>query len=82
MKVYPKVRSVSILADKRLLIGFDTGARKIYDCAPQLREDAFRPLKEDWLFRSVQADASGHGISWNEEIDLSESELWENGFTP
>jgi len=27
----------------------------------------------------VKADKHGYGISWNDEIDLSESELWLNG---
>jgi hypothetical protein len=82
MKVYPKVRSVIALADKRLLVAFDNGERKIYNCTPLLGEDAFRPLEEEWLFRSVKADPAGYGISWDEDIDLSESELWENGITP
>jgi len=27
----------------------------------------------------VKVDAGGYGISWNDDIDLSEYELWTNG---
>ena len=31
------------------------------------------------LFSNVKVDNGGYGISWNEEIDISCNELWENG---
>lgn len=79
MARYPKVRSVAIRGDRRLLVTFDNGVRKLYDCAPLLETEPFGPLREEWLFRSVRADPGGYGISWSDELDLSESELWENG---
>jgi len=30
-------------------------------------------------FRALHVDAGGYGISWNDDIDLSEYELWTNG---
>jgi len=37
-------------------------------------------LKEiSGLFWNVKTDLGGYGISWNDEIDLSCDELWENG---
>ena len=79
MNGYPRVISVFPRSNKRLLVTFDNGVRKLYDCSPLLETETFSPLKEDWLFRSVRTDLSGYGISWNDELDLSESELWENG---
>ena len=79
MKRYPKVISVFPKSNHRLLVTFDNGMRKLYDCTPLMETETFSPLKEDWLFRSVRADLGGYGISWNDELDLSESELWENG---
>lgn len=58
---------------------FVNGRCRIYDCTPLLREASFRPLDQEGLFSSVQADPGGYGVSWNEEIDLSEAELWEHG---
>ena len=39
----------------------------------------FEVLKNDAFFKSVQADSGGYGISWNDDADLSEYELWTNG---
>ena len=58
---------------------FDNGTRKVYDCKPLLQSEVFALLQDEWLFRTVRADAGGYGISWTEELDLSEAELWENG---
>ena len=79
MAGYPKVISVLAIGNKRLLVSFDNGLRKVYDCGPLLETEVFGPLQEEWLFRSVRADPGGYGISWNDDLDLSESELWENG---
>jgi hypothetical protein len=59
-----------------LLVTFTDGVKKIYDCSPLLKEDTFKPLINDALFRSVKADEHGYGVIWSDEIDLSESELW------
>lgn len=31
------------------------------------------------MFRNVRVDSRGYGIVWNDDLDLSESELWLNG---
>ena len=41
----------------------------------------FAALKDPVLFRNVQVDPFGYGIFWNDDIDLSESELWLNGIS-
>ncbi len=76
MNSYPRVESVKPLKNKCLVVAFDNGVEKIYDCGPLLKDNVFSPLIDDVLFRCVKTDQGGYGISWNEEIDLSESELW------
>jgi hypothetical protein len=44
-----------------------------------LEEDTFKPLINDGFFKSVKADKHGYEISWTDELDISESELWLNG---
>ena len=40
----------------------------------------FRQLKTNLdLFNAVSVDTGGYGIVWNDELDLSCDELWENG---
>jgi hypothetical protein len=75
----PKILSVQVQEHKKLLIKFVNGTEKVYDCAQLLRMEMFQLLKNDAFFKSVKVDAGGYGISWNDEIDLSEYELWTNG---
>jgi hypothetical protein len=81
MDKFSKLQSVTPLERKRLLVTFDNGIRKIYDCSPLLEEETFGPLIDEFLIKQVRIDDGGYGISWNDEIDLSESELWLHGST-
>jgi len=74
----PKILSVQPLEEKKLLVKFVNGAEKIYDCAQLIHLESFQLLKNDAFFKAVQVDAGGYGISWNDNMDLSEYELWEN----
>jgi hypothetical protein len=76
---YPKVRAVEPLPDKKLLIRFETGEVRLYDCQPLLNEEAFRPLADDSFFRRVYPDPHGYAVIWSDDVDLAESELWTNG---
>jgi len=79
MENYPKVKSVKALNGKRVLVVFSNDVKKIYDCSPLLAEDTYSTLAIDPIFENVKADQGGYGISWSDEIDLAESELWING---
>ena len=74
----PKILSVQALENKKLLVRFVNGVQKIYDCNPLLSRDMFEVLKNDAFFKAVQVDSGGSGISWNDDTDLSEYELWTN----
>jgi hypothetical protein len=75
----PKILSVQASENKKLLVKFVNGVEKIYDCTPLLSREMFEVLKNEAFFKSVQVDAGGYGISWNDDADLSEYELWTNG---
>lgn len=76
---YPRVESVAPLEGKRLRVTFENGVTKVYDCTPHLSCEPFRPLADEAMFQCVKADLHGYGVVWNDDIDLAESELWENG---
>ncbi|MCC5847911.1 MAG: DUF2442 domain-containing protein [Verrucomicrobia bacterium] len=76
---YPKIRNVSPKPGKTLLVTFDNGDSRLYDCKPLLDKEVFRPLREEAIFRCAHADSHGHGVVWNDDIDLAESEIWLNG---
>lgn len=79
MDTFPKIQDVAPLTDKRLLVTFKNNVKKVYDCLPLLDDENFKPLINDGLFKSVKTDKHGYGVSWNDQLDLSESELWLNG---
>jgi len=62
-----------------LLVRFENGAERVYDCRPILSLPQFQLLTTPAFFRAVRVDAGGYGISWNDDLDLSEYELWTNG---
>jgi len=76
---YPCVENVQARAGRRLLVTFRNGTKKVYDCSPLLEDEAFKPLANEAMFKAGRVDQGGYGISWNDEIDLSESELWIHG---
>lgn len=76
---YPKIRSVTPLEDYQLRITFRNDVTKIYDCSDVLNEPAFSALRDKAVFRSVHVDHGGYGVFWNDDIDLSEAELWLHG---
>lgn len=64
-----------------LRVIFTNGVKKIYD-TKQLFSDfeMFSPIVDNpSLFNNVYVDCGGCGVAWNNEIDISEWELWENG---
>ena len=79
MSKIPKIKSVTPIDDFHLIILFENDVEKEYDCHQILDRSEFKPLLNKAFFRSVKVDTGGYGISWNENIDLSEYELWMNG---
>lgn len=75
----PKIKVVKPLKGKRLLVTFVNGVQKIYDCQIILNLERFQLLKQEAFFKAVTVDPGGYGISWDDERDLSEYELWNNG---
>ncbi|MFN8475409.1 MAG: DUF2442 domain-containing protein [Anaerolineae bacterium] len=67
------------LNDKRLLVTFINDVQKVYDCHPILSLERFQLLGQDAFFKAVAVDPGGYSISWDDNIDMSEYELWTNG---
>jgi len=76
---YPRVRSATAIDDHTLLVEFDNGEKKIYDVSPLLNKRMFAPLRNPALFKAVNVEKGGYAVVWNNEIDISEYELWSHG---
>jgi hypothetical protein len=75
----PRIKSVTPLLERRLLVTFDNGIQKIYDCNRIISLERFELLKREAFFKAVKVDVGGYGVCWDDERDLSEYELWNNG---
>ena len=75
----PKIVTATVLDDLTLLVEFSNHDRKQYSIAKLLDKPMFQPLKNPIFFRSFRVDEGGYGIVWNEDVDLSEWEVWQNG---
>ena len=79
MEKIPRIKNVKPLKNRHLEIQFDNGIIKDYDCNQIIDRPKFYLLHDDLVFNSVKVDTGGYGISWNDDMDISEYEVWVNG---
>lgn len=80
--MFHKIKNVSPLPEYKLSVQFAEGVTKIYDVKPLFQKiPAFKSLESHNDFGGVYVDVGGYGIIWNNELDLSCDELWDNGTT-
>lgn len=76
-----KVKSIQTMDNLVLRVEFKNGIIKDYDFKEKL--DDYPPFKEfvknPMLFKEAKIDGNGVAVSWNENIDIPENELWLNG---
>ncbi len=78
--MFHKIKNVSPLPEYKLSVQFAEGVTKIYDVKPLFQKiPAFKSFESNNDFGCVYVDVGGYGIIWNDELDLSCDELWENG---
>ena len=78
--MFHKIIEVSIKENFIIIAKFKDGTIKKYDIKNLIDNyEIFNDLKNKQLFKLVKVDQGGYGISWNENIDLSSEEIWENG---
>ena len=77
--MFHKIKNVTPLKDFKLSIQFAEGITKIYDMKKLIENNKiFADLKDINLFDSVEVDIGGYGVIWNDDIDISCDELFEN----
>lgn len=78
--MFHKIKDVYALPGMQLSVLFSDGTTKRYDVKRLVtRIPAFGALEDEALFNSVEVDTGGYGIVWNDDVDLSCDELWDNG---
>ena len=79
MEIHKVVSVKPISQEYSLVVTFSNGITKNVSLLKKLEQPMYEDLKSKILFEQVQVDPGGYGISWNDDIDMSEYELWEIG---
>jgi len=78
--MFNRIKNVKPLSDMVLYIEFFDGSIKHYDVKPLLNKwETFKDLTQNDLFKLVKIDTGGYAVIWNDYIDLSCNELYNNG---
>jgi len=75
----PKIQTVIATENYQLLVEFENHEKRQYDVTPLLKNEMFADLKNFAFFKNVKIEQGGYAVSWNDDIDISEYELWCNG---
>jgi hypothetical protein len=82
MDKIPKIVDADSSKPFSLIVLFDNGIKKEYDCSRLISSrPEFNLISDRAIFKSAHVDSGGYGISWNDDIDISEYELWNKGKT-
>lgn len=81
--MFHKIKDVNSMPDYRLSVQFSEGVTKVYDVKPLFDKiEAFKLFENrPELFSDVMVDIGGYGVVWNDDLDLSCDELFDNGST-
>ena len=78
-----KVAEVTPCKNMNLLVKFENGIIKQYDTKQLFAQfPNYEKLKDESFFNLVKVDCGGCAVAWDEDIDISEVELWEGGVSP
>ena len=75
----PRISFAKVIKDYSLLVKFSNGEIRQYDVSRLLDNSMFARLRNPTFFRNFQVEPGGYALVWNEDIDISEYELWHNG---
>lgn len=80
MSLSIRVKKVVPDKDMNLIVLFENGITKRYDTKQLLEQfPIYEKLKNEAFFKLVQVDCGGCAVAWDEDVDISEVELWEGG---
>ena len=69
--------AVKAMDNYLLLVKFDNGEQRIYNCFPLLENNLFSELKDVEFFKTVHIDDMGL-VCWNDATDINPYDLYED----
>lgn len=76
-----RIVSAKAIDDRTLMVKFTNREFKKYDISKLLDNSMFSSLSNPVFFRNFTVEPGGYALVWNDEIDISEYELWQNGIS-
>lgn len=76
-----RIVSAKAIDDRTLMVKFTNLEFKKYDISKLLDNPMFATLSNPVFFRNFTVEPGGYALVWNDEIDISEYELWQNGIS-
>ncbi|MFM9265199.1 DUF2442 domain-containing protein [Tychonema sp. BBK16] len=76
-----RIVSAKAIDDRTLMVKFTNLEIKKYEISKLLDDPMFAPLINPGFFRNFTIEPGGYALVWNDEIDISEYELWQNGIS-
>ncbi len=76
-----RIVSAKAIDDKTLIVKFTNLEIRKYDISKLLENPMFATLRNPGFFRNFRIEPGGYGLVWNDDIDLSEYELLQNGIS-
>ena len=73
--------SAQAIDDFTLIVKFTNNELREYNISKLLDKPMFSLLKNPAFFRNFIIESGGYGLVLNDEIDISEYELWQNGIS-
>lgn len=75
-----KVVDAVPLSNMELLVFFEDESTKKFDVKKLIEKyPEFSALEDETLFNLVKVEPGGYGVSWNDKLDCSEGELYDDG---
>jgi hypothetical protein len=78
---YPKIVRAEAIGEHIIRVEFTNRDIKDYDISSLIEKPAFAPLQKPAFFQNFSVEPGGYGLVWNDDIDISEYELWTKGKT-
>jgi Protein of unknown function (DUF2442) len=76
-----RIVSAKAIDDRTLIVKFTNFEVKKYDISKLLENPMFATLRNPVFFKNFTVEPGGYALVWNEDIDISEYELWQNGIS-
>lgn len=72
-----RVTTVYPLEGTKLIVWFQGGESRLFDCKKNLSRSEFAQIKKTSTFENAEVTAAGYAVSWNDEIDVTSKDLFE-----